>query len=173
MYVLKVNCFHFEKVSMNYLTLFWTVWHVYRSKSVGMQQNVYCLLFYVDDHWFNKVNCSQLLYIAVSYYQPGHQANCLLYWGIYSIFHVNPSKFSLYLIFSTFFGSPFFLNLICFSLLSKLAFFSLSTIYPEHCQDPLSISANSFRFCQQSRIPSQVSIHTKSILLSIWSSCIQ
>jgi hypothetical protein len=94
--VLKVNCLHFEKVSMNYLTLFWTISHFYRSKHVGLQHNVYCLLFYVDGHRFNKMNCSQSVHRAVSYYQPGHQANDLLYWGIDSIFHVHPSKFSLY-----------------------------------------------------------------------------
>jgi hypothetical protein len=37
--------------------------------------------------------------MAVSYYQPGHQENVLLYWGIYIIFYFHPSKFSLYLIF--------------------------------------------------------------------------
>jgi hypothetical protein len=44
-YILKVNCFHFEKISMNNLTLFWTISHFYRSNHVGIQQNVYCLLF--------------------------------------------------------------------------------------------------------------------------------
>ena len=77
--VLKVNCLHFEKVSMNYLTLFWTISHFYRSKHVGLQHNVYCLLFYVDGHRFNKMNCSQSVHRAVSYYHPGHQANDLLY----------------------------------------------------------------------------------------------
>ena len=65
-YVLKVNCFNFEKISMNYLTLFWTISHFYRSKHVDIQQNVYCLLFYVDGLWFIKINYSQWVYIAVS-----------------------------------------------------------------------------------------------------------
>jgi hypothetical protein len=31
-----------------------------------LEGNVYCLLFFIDGHWFNQINCSQLVYIAVS-----------------------------------------------------------------------------------------------------------